>query len=422
MEDLELDPLTWEHEVVYVPNPETRIDWALAEADYATRMVNQHSAGRMVAIHSVLDEARLTPSVFVGPHGNPENRVDVEFALRAAVSDIAVRMCLSESTVLNLEHQAVILMSRTPLVWSAFRTGEVNPASAKVVAELAASLPDASPALYEQFDTVMADLAVRLTPARFRSRARAMREKLLGESADQRAVAEKAFRRVIFEPALDGMMHIDLYTTAEIGVLVQAQVDEQALKLHRDPAETRTLDQLRADVIGEMLLGGDSDSADGSSSVGVRVGLLIPVLSLLGHDTQPAILEGYGPIDMATARRLTKKAKSFYRVLTDPVTGTVLDIDRTTLRIPADMRRWLQMRDQTCVFSGCGRKAKFCELDHIRDRQYGGITKVANLEHLCKKHHREKHHTLWKPQHMPDGSIQWTSPTGHVVRSDAPPF
>jgi len=418
MEDLGLDPLTWEYELCDVPDPETRIDWALAEADYATRMINQGTASLTVAVHTVLTEARETPSVYVGPHGNPENRTDVEFAVRAAVSDVAVRMRLSETTVLNLERQAAVLRARTPRTWDAFRNGEVAPASARLVTELAASLPDASPALYEKFDAAMVELAVRLTPARFRPRARAVREKLLGSTAEERAIEERAFRRVRFEPALDGMMHIDFYTPAEVGTLVEAQVEEKARELLRTPNETRTLDQLRADVIAELLLGAE----DGTSSVGVRVGLVIPVLTLLGHSDETATLEGYGPIDVATARRLTKKAKSFYRILTHPITGTVLDIDKTTLRIPADMRRWLEMRDGTCTFAGCGRKARNCELDHTRDRQYGGITKVTNLGHLCKKHHREKHHTLWKPEHLPDGRIQWTSPTGFVASNDPPPF
>ena len=145
-------------------------------------------------------------------------------------------------------------------------------------------------------------------------------------------------------------------------------------------------------------------------------------MSLLGHSDEPATLEGYGPIDIATAKMLAASAPSFFRILTHPITGTILDIDKTTLRIPADMRRWLEIRDQICIFPGCGKRARHCEIDHTKDRQYGGITKVTNLGHMCKKHHREKHHTLWEPEHMPDGSIRWTSPTGHVVDGDPPPF
>jgi len=422
MEDLELDPLTWEQDLPFMAGPETRVEWAMIEADYAVRMINQNTAGAVVAIHTVLAEARETPSVFVGPHASPDEKGHVEFAVRAAVSDLAVRMSLSEDTVLNYDRQATVMMSRTPKTWTAFRFGEVSPQNAKVVTQLADSLPDGDRDLYERFDDAVAELAVRLTPPRFRARARVIREKLLGQTLEERAVAERAFRKVVFESEPDGMAGIYYYGPADEATLIMARIDESARALSRDTDETRTLDQLRADVFSEIMLGGEPGSGAGSAGVGVKVGLLVPVMSLLGLDDQPATLEGYGPIDIATAKKLTAKAPSFYRILTHPITGTILDIDKTTLRIPADMRRWLEIRDQTCIFPGCGRKARNCEVDHTVDRQYGGITKVTNLAHLCKKHHREKHHTRWRPEHLPDGSIQWTSPTGHQTSSGSPPF
>lgn len=33
-----------------------------------------------------------------------------------------------------------------------------------------------------------------------------------------------------------------------------------------------------------------------------------------------------------------------------------------------------------------------------------------------------KHHTLWQITHTRDGTIQWTSPTGHTQTADPPPF
>jgi len=418
MEDLELDPLTWEQDLPFMAGPETRVEWAMVEADYAVRMINQNTAGAVVAIHTVLAEARETPSVFVGPHASPDDKGHVEFAVRAAVSDLAVRMSLSEDTVLNYDRQATVMMSRTPKTWTAFRFGEVSPQNAKVVTQLADSLPDGDRDLYERFDDAVAELAVRLTPPRFRARARVIREKLLGQSLEERTAAERAFRKVVFEPEPDGMAGIYYYGPADEATLIMARIDDGARALSRDSDETRTLDHLRADVFANIMLGGSSEGG----GVGVKIGLLVPVMSLLGMDDQPATLEGYGPIDIATAKKLTAKAPSFYRILTHPITGTILDIDKTTLRIPADMRRWLEIRDETCTFPGCGRKARNCEVDHTVDRQYGGITKVTNLAHLCKKHHREKHHTRWQPEHLPDGRIQWTSPTGHQTSSEPPPF
>jgi len=431
MEHLDLDPLTWEHDLPTMADVGTRVEYAIAEAGYAIRAINQNAANAAIAIHTVLEEARDHPSVFVGRHADPTDREHVDFAVRAAVSDLAVQLSLSEDTILNYDRQAVVMRSRTPKTWAAFRHGEITPQNAKVVTALAESLPD-DPHMWAQFDEKVADLAIRLTPARFRTRARVIREKLLGATLEERTVAEAAFRKVIAEAHPDGMASVYYYDTADKVTLIMARVDEEARALSRVPGETRTMDQLRADVFAEIMLTidqgdesnntGTGTSARKRNAVGVKVGLLIPVMSLLGHSDEPATLEGYGPIDIATAKKLAASAPSFYRILTHPITGTILDIDRTTLRIPADMRRWLEIRDQTCIFPGCGRRARHCEIDHTKDRQYGGITKVTNLGHMCKKHHMEKHHTLWEPEHMPDGSIRWTSPTGHVVDGDPPPF
>jgi len=433
MEHLDLDPLTWEHDLPTMADASTRVEYAIAEAGYAIRAINQNAANAAIAIHTVLEEARDYPSVFIGTHTNPADRDHVDFARRAAVSDLAVQLSLSEDMILNYDRQAVVMRSRTPKTWAAFRHGEITPQNAKVVTALADSLPD-DPDMWAQFDEKVADLAIRLTPARFRTRARVIREKLLGATLEERTIAEAAFRKVISEAHPDGMASVYYYDTADKVTLMMARVEEEARALSRVPGETRTMDQLRADVFADIMLTVDDGEVDGDptggarntknrrNAVSVKVGLLIPVMSLLGHSDEPASLEGYGPIDIATAKKLAASAPSFYRILTHPITGTILDIDRTTLRIPADMHRWLEIRDQTCIFPGCGKRARHCEIDHTKDRQYGGITKVTNLGHMCKKHHMEKHHTLREPEHMPDGTIRWTSPTGHVVDGDPPPF
>ena len=73
-----------------------------------------------------------------------------------------------------------------------------------------------------------------------------------------------------------------------------------------------------------------------------KVVVTVPVLTLLGRTDEPARLEGYGPIDAETARRLAAGATSFHRLLTHPVSGVRLDLDRATYAPPADLRLWVQ--------------------------------------------------------------------------------
>jgi hypothetical protein len=396
---------------------DVRIDNALAAAEYEQRAVNSHHAASLVAVHAVLEEARFSPEVFVGDHASAWNRDHVEFAERAAIADLAVRLAVAENTIRAYEHQAVTMIARTPVSWEKFRWGDISPANARTISEFAASLPDSDAAAFAAFDAAVADSAARLAPARFRPHARRVREKLVADTAAQRHESEQSQRRVLFEPDVDGMAWVSAYLPADIATAAISRLDAEALKLLASPDETRTMPQLRADILGEWMTGAGS-----TAPVGVRVGVLVPMLTLLGLSQQPASLEGYGPIDAETARRLAGDATSIYRILTDPVTGAILDIDQPTKYIPKGLRRMRQLIDQTCTFPGCGKRAANCDLDHTVDRQFGGNTTLMNLSHLCRNHHRDKHMTKWTVTQDDSGAVTWTSPTGYVAKPDPPPF
>ncbi|WP_162240165.1 HNH endonuclease signature motif containing protein, partial [Rathayibacter sp. Leaf296] len=153
-----------------------------------------------------------------------------------------------------------------------------------------------------------------------------------------------------------------------------------------------------------------------------RVSVTVPVLTLLGRSDEPGILDGYGPIDPATARRLAADAPSFTRILTHPETGAVLSVGRTSYRVPADLRRALATRDVTCRFPGCTRSARDSDIDHTVEWQHDGRTDSDNLAHLCRHHHRLRHTTTWRVHHRPGGILGWTSPTGrhHTTAPETP--
>jgi len=138
-----------------------------------------------------------------------------------------------------------------------------------------------------------------------------------------------------------------------------------------------------------------------------QVAVTVPVMTLLGHSDEPGDLAGHGPIDADTARRLAAQAPSFLRILTHPETGIVLSVGRDRYAVPADLRSWLRLRDETCRFPGCSRRAQRCDIDHVKDWAHGGATDHHNLIHLCRKHHRLKHTTGWTVStESPDSSGQ----------------
>ena len=48
------------------------------------------------------------------------------------------------------------------------------------------------------------------------------------------------------------------------------------------------------------------------------------------------------------------------------------------------------------------------------------MTSTDNLQTLCTRHHKLKHHSSWRVQKHPDGSYEWTSPTRHTYRYRPP--
>ncbi|MBO0985764.1 HNH endonuclease signature motif containing protein, partial [Rathayibacter sp. SD072] len=229
---------------------------------------------------------------------------------------------------------------------------------------------------------------------------------------------------------LDGMATLHLHLPAPEAHGAFDRIDRAARALEEAPEESRSLPQLRADVGTALLLDGEIDERpDGSRPAAAvprgirpRVAVTVPVLTLLGRSEEPGVLEGYGPVDARTARRLAAQAPSFTRILTHPESGAVLSVGRTSYRPPADLRRALVLRDRTCRFPGCTRSASDSDVDHGVEWQHGGRTDVDNLAHLCRHHHRLRHTSRWSLRHGPGGILEWTSPTGrrYLTRPEEP--
>jgi hypothetical protein len=79
----------------------------------------------------------------------------------------------------------------------------------------------------------------------------------------------------------------------------------------------------------------------------------------------------------------------------------------------ARLERFIRCRDMTCRFPGCDRPAEFADIDHTIPYPYGP-THASNLKCLCRKHHLLKTFwPEWRDEQWPDGTIVWTSPSGH---------
>jgi len=82
---------------------------------------------------------------------------------------------------------------------------------------------------------------------------------------------------------------------------------------------------------------------------------------------------------------------------------------------PEWMAEVVRLRDPHCVFPGCQRDSRTCDLDHIdpyRPNGPPGQTHPRNLAPLCRSHHNAKTHHGWRYRRLPDGNYLWTGPDG----------
>jgi uncharacterized protein DUF222 len=157
---------------------------------------------------------------------------------------------------------------------------------------------------------------------------------------------------------------------------------------------------------------------DGAGPGKPLVSVIVPITMLLGLDEQAAELVGYGPIPASLAREIAAEG-TWRRLLTDPVSGTLLDYGRTPYIPPVGLADFVRARDVYCRFPTCQQRAATADLDHTIPYEVGsGSTSEHNLHASCRHHHRLKTHAGgWNVEQHPDGRVTSTTPTGHKYTS-----
>lgn len=161
------------------------------------------------------------------------------------------------------------------------------------------------------------------------------------------------------------------------------------------------------------------------TAVGARVGkgprraarrraeiqLVVSAETVLGIADTPGELAGYGPVGPEQARRIAHLAGTTWRrLITDPVTGAVLDRGRSAYTPPAALADHVQARfGWTCTRPGCSNVA--ADLDHATAWTELGGTSVDNLHTVCRGCHTAKHGG-WTVRIAPDGTTTWRTPHG----------
>lgn len=367
------------------------------------RMASHHQAEVYAAMASLQDH--MERDLF---------RHDPDLAWEAASTEIRAALRLTRRSAEQQLDLATSVRRRLPAVWAALAGGEIDRARARVLVHETSHLDEATARTVAA--RVICD-APRYTTGQLAARLRRLCIEVDPGAAADRYTEAVVERRVVVEGTPDGTAHLyglDLppHRVAEVA----RRINRLAQSLRA--GDSRSMDQLRADVFLDLLSGSHQDSKGGV--VDIRVDLE----TLTELSDAPGELAGYGPVIADIARRVARaQANGRWRfTITDPATGRAIH-DGTTRRRPTpSQRRTVEARDRCCIFPGCRMPATQCDLDHRTPWAHDHHTTTTGLDAACRHDHVTVRHALgWTHRPLPGGDHLWTSPLGHAYTTSGLP-
>ncbi|TQJ33820.1 HNH endonuclease [Arthrobacter sp. SLBN-122] len=264
-------------------------------------------------------------------------------------------------------------------------------------------------------------------------------------SVAKRAARAATERSVSLRPAQDTMTYLTALLPVAQGVAAYAALSKDA-DTARPAGDERSRGQVMADTLVERVTG-----TPGGIS-GVQIQLVMTDRMLLQADTEPARVPGYGIIPAAVARDIaltpaTTKPGSpatddtaehpadtadnggrrdldvwVRRLFAAPGSGEMVAMDSKARFFPGGLKRFLQVRDDTCRTPYCD--APIRHHDHIAAWHDGGPTSASNGQGLCEACNHTEETPGWTAKAVPGPrhTVATCTPTGHTYHSTAPPL
>ena len=340
---------------------------------------------------------------------------DLNVGFEGAAAEIQAALHLTRRATETELSFALDVERRLPAVWTALVEGQIDLRRAKTIIRGTEHL---SVAVARGVVERIIDAAAVLTTGELR--ARLEREVI---ETDPQAAAERyehrvKDRRLIVESTRDGTANLVGLDLPPHKVSAASRRVNHLARSLKTKGETRTLDQLRADVYLDLLLGNATGKTAGGGTH-----IHTDLDTLVGLAAHPGELAGYGPVIADIARQVAAQQEDaeWRWSVTDPATGDVIHDGITRRRPSAALRRTAEARDQTCTFPGCRMPAVDCDLDHLTRWADGGPTTKANLAPACSHDNQRKERHGWQCQRLPNGDYQWTSRLGHAYTTTRKP-
>ncbi|MCG7594682.1 HNH endonuclease signature motif containing protein [Mycobacterium sp. PSTR-4-N] len=344
----------------------------------------------------------------------------------AVAAEVAVAVGVTQGLALHQTQRAVALRDRLPRVAALFADGLITDLLIRKIVYRTGLVTD--PAVMAEVDAVIADRVGRWGQLSEKKLEQAIDATVLAHDpiAVRQVVESATERRVEFGSPSDAPGFTSVWALLPAADATALQDRLEAIAHTVCAADPRSLQNRRADALNAVGAGLDAlvcqcgledcDAASGPTpSRNTTVFVIADSETVKDTATpapartnKPALLFGSG-VTPVEALNLTRAR---LRQIVHP--GDSLPEGRYT---PSRaLAEFVRCRDVTCRFPGCDVPATEADIDHTVPYPVGP-THASNLKALCRFHHLLK--TFWdgpegwRDRQLPDGTVIWTSPTGH---------
>ncbi|MGH3333217.1 MAG: HNH endonuclease signature motif containing protein [Nocardioidaceae bacterium] len=367
--------------------------------------------------------------------------------LQETTAELGPLLGIAETTVeIQIDHTTK-LQTWFPGIWARCLQGRLDIARAQIVLDAANALANKADipklaALIEEYLTKYDDPSaplLTLTRTQFQRAVRYRALRFKQKSKEENFAEAFKRRRVSFRPDENGIGHLGVTHMVTELMAADHRLTLIAKKVRQND-ETRNLEQIRADVLIDLILGRlevtatngeleEDDEQGGGRDAGEMIqrhpvgkfarpviNVTVPIQTLMGFSDEPALLSGGIPIPAEMAQIIAlDKDSTWYRMLTDEARRCV-ELSTEAYSPSEPIFREVVATDGTCIYPGCSRPAVRCELDH-RKKFPEGKTSTENLGPLCERHHKVKHSGGFDLRRLDDGSYLWITRAGSVFRT-----
>ena len=426
------------------------------EAEYLQRIDAEIGTGEHAVPDGCTDPEQLA-ALLTQNNQNPLARFGPD-GLTTAIAELGAALCLTPGQAKKMIETGAALRYRIPRTAELLATGRIDlPRFHEVVART----DNVDDAHLTAVDTALAAAISAREPmsmTRFRTMIDATVERVDPDGAARRRDTATSRRYFRIRPHRDepGQSRIDGQLPCTAAAILDTRLEAMIADTH--PDDPRTHAQQRADALTALAQGyltlpctcpdcatvsgtpcsetPCSDNVDDKPNPSATTvtnpvaanqssaalapwpmfHIVVNLSTLLGHDNNPAFLDGHGLIDADTARRLLADATRNY---IHPNRVTPNNKAAYRYPIPEKLRALVKAGELCCTFPGCTNKVASADVDHAKPFNHGnpnagGLTERANLRPLCRFHHRHKTFAVgWRDRQTPMGRAIFRSPGGY---------